>query len=129
MEKSAGEKKAVIRVTANSSYGYQPQFIFCSYPYHRVFFSCRFLHFRAIKLRKNLYHFSLKFSNTLNIRRNTKEYCIIITKSTIVKLIRNIARHFGIFVTAVTDTTFTPVSDIISMISCFIIKFLSLARL
>ena len=36
--------------------------------------------------------------------RNTNEYCIVITKSTRVKLTRNIARHFGI-----SDTTFTPV--------------------
>ena len=31
-------KNAVIWVTTNSSYGYQQQFICCSYPYHRVFF-------------------------------------------------------------------------------------------
>ena len=35
------KKNTVIWVTANSSYGYQQQFIFCSYLYHHVFFSCR----------------------------------------------------------------------------------------
>ena len=96
-------KNIMIRVTAKDNLLLISVTGICS------FFSCWFLHFRAIKLWENLYHFSLKFSNTLNMTQNTKEYCVIITKSTIVQLTRNIARHLGISVTAVTDTIFTPV--------------------
>ena len=96
----------MIRVTANSSYGFQQQFVVCNYPNHSVFFSCGFLHFQTMR---KPYHFSLKFNDTLNMTQNTKEYCVIIAKSTIVKPTRNIARHLGISVPAVTDTTFTPV--------------------
>ena len=101
--KSEGEKNTVIRVTAKDILLLISVTGICRYPYHRVFFSCQFLHFRATNLSENLYHFSLKFSNTLDMTRNTKEYCVIITKSTIVKLTRNIALHLGISVT-VTDT-------------------------
>ena len=80
----------------------------CSNPYHRVFFSWRFLYFRAIKLWENMYHFSLKFSNRSHV--NMRIYYKIDDSKTYQKHrppscdIRNCS--YG----AVTDTTFTPVT-------------------